>query len=66
MILLEKKLNASQEVSDLTPKEKVNGYLKSNIEETKQMAGIIDKDGFEKKKIENRTKDIVDFCLKQF
>ncbi len=66
LILLEKKLNASQEVSDLTPKEKVNGYLKSNIEETKQMAGIIDKDGFEKKKIENRTKDIVDFCLKQF
>jgi len=66
LILLEKKLNASQEVSDLTPKEKVNGYLKSNIEETKHMAGIIDKDGFEKKKIESRTKDIIDFCLKQF
>jgi len=66
LILLEKKLNASQEVSDLTPKEKVNGYLKSNIEETKQMAGTIDKDGFEKKKIESRTKDIIDFCLKQF
>jgi uncharacterized protein with ParB-like and HNH nuclease domain len=66
LILLEQGLNAGKEVSNLTPKEKVNGYLKSNIEETKQMAGTIDKDGFDKNKIESRTKDIIDFCLKQF
>jgi uncharacterized protein with ParB-like and HNH nuclease domain len=66
LMLLEKILNASKEVSNLTPKEKVNGYLKSKIDETKQMAGAIDKDGFDKNKIESRTKDIIDFCLKQF
>jgi len=66
LILLEQGLNAGKEVSNLTPREKINGYLKSNIEETKKVAGRIDKDGFDKNKIEIRTKDIIDFCLKQF
>jgi hypothetical protein len=66
LLLLEKSLNAGKDVSDLIPSQKVHGYLKSDIWETLQMAGDIDKNGFDKNKIEERTKKIIDFCLKEF
>jgi len=66
LLLLEQSLNAGKDVSDLIPSQKVHGYLKSDIWETLQMAGDIDKNGFDKDKIEDRTKKIIDFCLKEF
>ncbi|MCG3696645.1 DUF262 domain-containing protein [Aliarcobacter butzleri] len=66
LTLLEKNLNAGKDVSDLTPDEKVAGYLKSKVIETNLLAGKIDKDGFDKSNIENRTNEIIDFCLENF
>ena len=53
-------------MSDLTPDEKVAGYLKSKVIETNLLAGKIDKDGFDKSNIENRKNEIIDFCLENF
>lgn len=66
LILLEKELNQGKEVSDLTPKEKINGYLKSKIKGTNQIAGDMDKNGFNKKNLEYRNEQIINFCLIKF
>lgn len=66
LTLLEKELNASQDVSNLLPKQKVNGYLKSNIKDVNSMAGFIDKYGFNEKELEARNDKIIEFILKYF
>ena len=66
LILLEKELNSGSDVSDLTPKEKVHGYLKSQVTDTNKTAGAIDKNGFNKEKLEDRTALIIDYCISNF
>lgn len=66
LLLLEKELNSSKDVSDLTPKEKVSGYLKSNVYDTSTMAGELDKNSFDKIKLEERNQLIIDFCIQTF
>lgn len=66
LALLEKTLNAGKEVSNLTPKEKTNGYLKSNIPETSSLASILDKNEFTKEALQKRGKKIIEFCVKEF
>lgn len=66
LMLLEKELNSGSDVSDLTPKEKVHGYLKSHATDTNQMAGSIDKNGFDKQKLEDRTEEIINYCISNF
>lgn len=66
LLLLEENLNKGKEVSDLIPKQKVTGYLKSNISYTRIFAGHLDKEGFNKNKLESRNQEIIDFCLKKF
>ncbi|WP_375723621.1 DUF262 domain-containing HNH endonuclease family protein [Arcobacter sp. KX21116] len=66
LTLLEKNLNSGKEVSDLTPDEKVSGYLKSKVTETNLLASEIDKNSFQKVNVESRSKKIIEFCLKNF
>lgn len=66
LMLLEKELNSGSDVSDLTPKEKVHGYLKSHVTDTNQMAGNIDKNGFDNQKLESRTEEIINYCISNF
>lgn len=64
LVLLER--NLGKQASDLSPAEKVKYYKRSKIPETKEMGYYIDNNGFDKQKLSDRTKDIVDFCLKRW
>ncbi len=66
LMLLEKELNSGADISDLTPKEKVHGYLKSHVTDTNLMAGQIDQNGFDSHKLENRTVQIIKYCIENF
>lgn len=50
----------------MPPINKVSGYLKSYITETRDLAGEIQKGNFSKINVDNRRKLIVDFCIKRF
>ena len=45
---------------------KVNGYLNSQITETRNLAGEIQKGNFSKTNVDNRREKIVEFCIKRF
>jgi len=62
--LLEQSLNKG--LGNLPPINKVSGYLKSYITETRDLAGEIQKGNFSKINVDNRRKLIVDFCIKRF
>ncbi|MPL89721.1 hypothetical protein SDC9_35763 [bioreactor metagenome] len=63
LLLLEEGLNKGKDVSNLVPKQKIYGYLKSNISNTREFAGYIEKNGFDKNKLEDRNQKIISFCL---
>lgn len=65
-MLLEKSLNAGKEVSNLTPKEKTNGYLMSNVPETSSFTSLLDKNEFTKNRLEERSQKLINFCLEVF
>jgi uncharacterized protein with ParB-like and HNH nuclease domain len=64
LTLLEPKLNKG--IGNDPPKNKVSAYLKSNINSTRILAGEIQKGNFNKKNIDERQKNIIDFCIKRF
>lgn len=62
--LLEKAINPG--LGNLPPINKVGGYLKSKNIEIQNLAGQIHRGKFDKSNVDNRRKDIVDFCIKRF
>ena len=62
--LLEQSLNKG--LGNLPPINKVNGYLNSQITETRNLAGEIQKGSFSKTNVDNRREKIVEFCIKRF
>lgn len=62
--LLEKGLN--QGLSNLPPINKVAGYLKSDNSEIRNCAGEIQKGSFSKSNVDNRRKNILEFCIRRF
>lgn len=62
--LLEQSLNKG--LGNLPPINKVSGYLNSQITETRDLAGEIQKGNFSKTNVDNRRKKIVDFCIDRF
>ena len=62
--LLEYWLNEG--LGNLPPINKVEGYLKSSIEDTRNLAGEIQKGKFAKLNVDDRRSIIVDFCIDRF
>jgi hypothetical protein len=62
--LLEQSLNKG--LSNLPPINKVSGYLNSQIKETRNLAGEIQKGKFSKINVDSRRKEIVTFCIDRF
>lgn len=62
--LLEKGLNIG--LGNLPPINKVNGYLESKNTEIRNLAGEIQKGGFNKTNVDSRREDILEFCIKRF
>lgn len=62
--LLEYSLNGG--LGNLPPINKVTGYLQSNVSDTRNLAGEIQKGKFAKKNVDDRRKFIIDFCLERF
>lgn len=62
--LLEQSLNKG--LGNLPPINKVTGYLNSQITETRNLAGEIQKGDFSKINVDSRRKEIVDFCIGRF
>lgn len=62
--LLEQFLNKG--LSNLPPINKVTGYLNSVITDTRNLAGEIQKGGFTKQNVDDRRKQIIDFCIDRF
>jgi len=64
LTLLEEKIN--KRVRNRAPSNKVNEYQSSNVPETKKLGSHIGNFGFTKKDITDRTKKIVDFCVRRW
>jgi len=64
LTLLEEKIN--KKIGNTTPQNKINEYLSSNVPETKRLGSYISNIGFNKKDIADRTKAILDFCVKRW
>ncbi|MFA6201403.1 MAG: DUF262 domain-containing HNH endonuclease family protein [Bacteroidales bacterium] len=64
LILLEEKINKS--IGNFAPINKVNGYLQSEIESTRNMAGIIQYGDFKKQDVDLRRNKLIEFCLSRF
>jgi len=62
--LLEKNLNIG--LGNLPPINKVNGYLNSQNTEIRNLAGEIQKGSFNKMSVDDRRKNIIDFCVTRF
>ncbi|MEJ5048984.1 DUF262 domain-containing protein [Chryseobacterium culicis] len=62
--LLERGLNIG--LGNLPPINKVDGYLKSTNTEITNLAGQIQKGNFDKTNVDNRRKEIIDFCILRF
>lgn len=62
--LLEQSLNKG--LGNLPPINKVIGYLDSHINETRDLAGEIQKGSFSKINVDNRRQKIVSFCIDRF
>ena len=64
LMLLEEKINKS--IGNYAPLNKVNGYLQSEIESTRNMAGIIQKGNFLKENVDLRRNKLIEYCLTRF
>lgn len=66
LVLLEYSLNKG--LGNLSPINKVDGYLKSSINDTRNLAGEIQKlkENFAKQNVDDRRKLIIDFCIDRF
>jgi len=64
LTLLEEKIN--KRVRNRPPQNKINEYQNSNVSETKKLSTFISNFGFDKNNIEDRTKKMVDFCVKRW
>jgi uncharacterized protein with ParB-like and HNH nuclease domain len=64
LTLLESKLNKG--IGNHPPKNKINVYLNSSVQETVNIAGEIKKGKYSKENVDNRRNDIIDFCTKRF
>jgi uncharacterized protein with ParB-like and HNH nuclease domain len=64
LALLEENLNKG--LGNAAPIQKVNGYLKSAVNETRNLAGEIQAGNFAKDNVDRRREFIIDFCLKRF
>lgn len=62
--LLEQGLNNG--VSNLPPINKVSGYLKSIVTETRNIGGEIQNGNYNKDNVDSRRKRIIDFCIERF
>ncbi len=62
--LLEQGLNNG--VSNLPPINKVSGYLKSIVNETRNIGGEIQNGNYNKDNVDGRRKRIIDFCIERF
>jgi len=62
--LLEQSINKG--LGNLPPINKVSGYVKSQILETQNLAGEIQKGSFAKKNVDERRVSIVNFCIDRF
>ncbi|RPJ69843.1 MAG: HNH endonuclease, partial [Alphaproteobacteria bacterium] len=62
--LLEEGINKS--IGNSVPLNKVSGYLKSSVKETRDLAGEIQLGNFDKNKIDVRGEKIIEFCLRRF
>lgn len=62
--LLEQTLNKG--LGNIPPINKVSGYVKSRITETRNLSGEIQKGNFSKKNVDSRRAQIIDFCIKRF
>jgi uncharacterized protein with ParB-like and HNH nuclease domain len=64
LMLLEEKINKS--IGNFAPINKVNGYLQSEIESTRNMAGTIQLGDFKKQNVDSRRSELIAFCLSRF
>lgn len=64
LMLLEEKINKS--IGNLAPLNKVDGYLQSSIESTRNMAGEIQVGSFSKGNVDIRREQLIKFCLERF
>ncbi len=64
LTLLEENINKS--VKNQAPINKVDGYLRSEIKITRDIAGKINNGKFNKEDVDNRRKDIIDNSVKRF
>lgn len=64
LCLLEEKIN--KRIQNKTPQGKTHDYQQSAIPRTKQLGYDISNKGFDKRNIEEITKEIIDFCLKRW
>ncbi len=62
--LLEQKLNKG--LGNLPPVNKVSGYLNSVINDTRNLAGEIQKGNYSKQNVDDRRQRIIDFCIERF
>jgi len=62
--LLESLLNEG--LFNFPPKNKVSGYIKSKILNTRNLAGIIEKENYSKQNVDDRRKLIIDFSIDRF
>ena len=62
--LLEKSINIG--LGNLPPINKVDGYLNSANTEIRNLAGEIQRGNFDKENVDNRRKNIIDFCILRF
>ena len=64
LMLLEEKINKS--IGNFAPINKVNGYLQSDINSARDMAGLIQHGDFNKSKVDKRREQLISFCLERF
>lgn len=64
LMLLEEKINKS--IGNYAPINKVNGYLQSEIESTRNMAGIIQMGNYTKGDVDLRRNKLIEYCLSRF
>jgi uncharacterized protein with ParB-like and HNH nuclease domain len=62
--LLEENINKG--IGNKPPIHKVNGYLKSIVENTRNLAGEIQKGNYSKTNVDERRERIIEFCIDRF
>ncbi|MDR0375537.1 MAG: HNH endonuclease family protein, partial [Treponema sp.] len=64
LTLLEQRINKG--IGNDPPKNKITAYIKSIVKDTLNIAGEIQNGKFSKENVDNRRKNIIDFCIKRF